>query len=102
MDDMSAAKSKQGTTARTKKKRVRRHDIKSAYALADAKAHLSEILDHVQRTGAEVVVMRHGKPVARLVPEQGDGPKQLGFAHAEVEFLPGWDEPLTFEDMLGE
>ena len=34
----------------------------------DAKARLSELLDRVEK-GEEIVITRHGKPVARLVPE---------------------------------
>ncbi|MEO9188944.1 MAG: type II toxin-antitoxin system prevent-host-death family antitoxin [Acetobacteraceae bacterium] len=33
----------------------------------EAKTHLSEILDRVQR-GERVTITRHGKPVAQLVP----------------------------------
>lgn len=34
----------------------------------DAKTHLSTLLERVAR-GEEVVITRHGKPVARLIPE---------------------------------
>jgi prevent-host-death family protein len=34
-------------------------------SLAQAKAHLSELLDKVE-TGEDVVITRHGRPVARL------------------------------------
>jgi prevent-host-death family protein len=34
----------------------------------DAKAKLSELLDRVER-GEQIVITRHGKPVARLVSE---------------------------------
>ena len=34
----------------------------------DAKTHLSALLERVAR-GEEVVITRHGKPVARLIPE---------------------------------
>lgn len=37
--------------------------------LAHAKAHLSELLDRVEK-GEEIVITRRGKPVARLSPEQ--------------------------------
>jgi len=37
--------------------------------LATAKAHLSELLDRVEK-GEEIVITRHGKPVARLTPEK--------------------------------
>jgi prevent-host-death family protein len=35
----------------------------------DAKARLSELLDRVER-GEQIVITRHGRRVARLVPEQ--------------------------------
>jgi prevent-host-death family protein len=41
--------------------------------LAHAKAHLSELLDKVE-AGEEVVITRHGKPVAHL--RQAEPPKQ--------------------------
>jgi len=34
-----------------------------------AKAQLSELLDEVER-GETVVITRHGKPIARLVPDE--------------------------------
>ena len=36
----------------------------------DAKTHLSSLIDEVEK-GREVVITRHGKPVARLVPRRG-------------------------------
>lgn len=35
----------------------------------DARAKLSELIDRVQ-SGEEVILTRHGEPVARLVPEK--------------------------------
>lgn len=35
---------------------------------AQFKAHCLEILDEVERTGAEVTITKHRKPVARVVP----------------------------------
>ena len=45
-------------------------DIPSVQSVGayDAKTHLSELLDRVER-GEEIVITRHGRPVARLVPE---------------------------------
>ncbi|MBV8799919.1 MAG: type II toxin-antitoxin system Phd/YefM family antitoxin, partial [Alphaproteobacteria bacterium] len=37
-------------------------------SIAEAKAHLSELLDRVE-AGQTVRITRRGKPVARLVPE---------------------------------
>ena len=39
----------------------------NAINLAHAKAHLSELLDRVE-AGEELVITRHGKPVAQLSP----------------------------------
>jgi prevent-host-death family protein len=38
-----------------------------AMSLAQAKAHLSELLNTVE-SGGEVVITRHGRPVARVLP----------------------------------
>ena len=38
-----------------------------AMSLAQAKAHLSELLNAVE-SGEEVVITRHGRPVARVLP----------------------------------
>ena len=38
-----------------------------AMSLAQAKAHLSELLNTVE-SGEEVVITRHGRPIARVVP----------------------------------
>ena len=35
----------------------------------DAKTHLSSLIDEVEK-GGEIVITRHGKPVARLVPSE--------------------------------
>lgn len=34
-----------------------------------AKAHFSQLLDEVER-GQTIVILRHGKPIARLVPDE--------------------------------
>jgi prevent-host-death family protein len=46
-----------------------------AVKLADAKAHLSELVDRAE-AGETVEITRHGKPAARLVPPESKGPKR--------------------------
>ena len=75
---------------------------KKSYALGQAKTHLSEIVDHVEATGEEIILTRHGKAVARLVPDWGAGPRPLGFARGRVKFKKGWDQPLTYKELFGE
>jgi prevent-host-death family protein len=43
----------------------------------EAKTHLSSLLDEVEK-GGEIVITRHGKPVAKLVrPEEATDPEKL-------------------------
>lgn len=37
--------------------------------IAEAKAKLSELIERAQK-GEEIIIERHGKPIARLTPEQ--------------------------------
>jgi prevent-host-death family protein len=76
--------------------------LKSSYALTEAKAHLSRIVKHVEATGQEIILTRNGKPIARLVPDRGAGPRPLGFARGRVKFNEGWDQPLTYEELFAE
>ena len=39
-------------------------------SFAEAKAHLSELVDAAQHKGARVLILRHGKPAAALVPPE--------------------------------
>ena len=39
-------------------------------AAAEFKARCLELMDRVRETGAEYVITKHGRPVARLVPVQ--------------------------------
>ena len=36
---------------------------------SEAKTHLPQLLDEVEQ-GASVVITRHGRPIARLIPEE--------------------------------
>lgn len=49
----------------------------------EAKTRLADLLDRVQR-GEQIIITRHGKPVARLVPE---GQPDMAAAHAALERL---------------
>jgi prevent-host-death family protein len=37
-------------------------------SLAHAKAHLSEIVDAAEHRGKSIIILRHGKPAAAIVP----------------------------------
>ena len=72
-----------------------------SYNVADAKTRLSEILTRVE-AGEEILLTRRGQPVARVIPDRGDVRRRtLGFASDKIRLLPGWDDPVTEEDLLG-
>jgi prevent-host-death family protein len=51
-----------------------------------AKTHLSELLDRVE-AGEEVVIARHGRPVARLVPVADAKQRRAGEAVTRLREL---------------
>jgi prevent-host-death family protein len=64
-----------------------------------AKTHLSRLIDQVN-AGEEIVITRHGRPVARLVPAGESQPKRrLGTLKGEVWIGEDFDEPLP-DDLL--
>ena len=46
-------------------------------AAAEFKATCLELMERVREAGAEYVVTKHGRPVAKLVPYEGPGKKPL-------------------------
>ena len=74
----------------------------------EAKTRLSELLDRVA-TGQEVVITRHGVPVARLIPATTPHSEQVVQAatelrklQAETKLNPVGRERLTIRDLIGD
>ncbi len=44
--------------------------MKTMQSIYETKAHFSELVAEVERTGIAIVISRHGKPVAELVPHR--------------------------------
>ena len=61
-----------------------------------AKTQLSALLDLVE-DGEEIVIQRHGKPVARLVGVAKTSQSPIGAMRDEFVLPEGWDNPLTSE-----
>jgi prevent-host-death family protein len=60
----------------------------------EAKTHLSKLLDAVQ-SGRRVVIQRHGKPVAEMVPPPPKKRAKRGCAKGPGFYMaPDFDEPL--------
>ncbi len=49
--------------------------------IAELKAHLSDVIAQIRKTGEGVIIGRYGKPVAKLIPyEETPKPRKIGFA----------------------
>ncbi len=60
----------------------------------EAKTHFSRLLEEVG-AGAEIVIAKAGKPVARLVPLERPRPvRQPGYLKGELEVPDDFDAPL--------
>ncbi len=71
-------------------------------ALYEAKAHLSALVDQVATTGAEIVITRRGKPVAKLSAVNDDSALESALRHllaARSQSQPG---PGALRDLIDE
>jgi len=65
-------------------------------SLAEAKTHLSRLVDDAEHRGVATLIHRHGKPAALLIPvpdkpkRKGLSPEEIAALHASVEST---DEP---------
>ena len=63
----------------------------------EAKTQLSRLLDLIQ-DGEEVIICRHGKAVARLMPADRPKGSPFGAMRGEFQLPDGWDRPLSPEE----
>lgn len=67
---------------------------------SDAKARLAQLLDEVER-GESVIITRHGRPVARLVPEADMQAVEKRKLIEEIkEFRRSLRNPVSLEEIL--
>lgn len=68
-------------------------------SVADAKTSLSKLLEAVEE-GQQIVITRHGKPVATLTQaHQSESKPVLGSASGQIEYQEGWDAPMTSAEL---
>jgi prevent-host-death family protein len=63
----------------------------------EAKTQLSKLLDLVE-DGEPVVIERHGRPVAHLVPVRKRRVSALGAMRGQFTMTEGWERALTDEE----
>lgn len=68
---------------------------------ATAKNRLPELIRAVER-GEQVVITRHGKAVAQIVPPPEPAPSRVIFdgMRGRIKLLPGWDDPIDEDRFL--
>lgn len=66
---------------------------------SDAKAHLPQILDAVER-GETVRITRHGRPIARLVPEADRRQAEIDSAIVCIKALRSRTGKITLDELL--
>lgn len=66
---------------------------------SQAKTHLLELLDEVEK-GETIVITRHGKPIARLVPDEDQRRADIRRAIEEIKEIRKHTKPATVEEIL--
>lgn len=66
---------------------------------SEAKTHLLRLLDDVER-GETVVLTRHGRRIARIVPESDLRMKEIDQALASIRALRGLNGPISVAELL--
>jgi prevent-host-death family protein len=66
---------------------------------SEAKTHLPQLLDAVER-GETVIITRHGRAIARLVPEVERRRDEIDAAIASIEAIRRRTGRITLEELL--
>jgi prevent-host-death family protein len=64
------------------------------YSVHQAKTQFSKLLDLVE-SGEDVIIIRRGKPVAKLIAAPQQPKPILGGMKGEISWLDGWELPMT-------
>lgn len=70
-----------------------------AVQASEAKIHLPQLLDQVEQ-GETIQITRHGRAIARLVPEPDQRRERLAETMAKIEELRKTMPRLTIEEIL--
>jgi prevent-host-death family protein len=65
----------------------------------EAKTHFARLLDEVER-GETIIITRHGRPIARIVPEASQRQKEIDQAMADIQELRKHTGKVSIEEIL--
>jgi prevent-host-death family protein len=65
---------------------------------SEAKTHLPQLLDDVER-GETLIIKRHGRAIARIVPEVDHRQEEIDSAIAGIMALRKRNGKITFEEL---
>ncbi len=65
---------------------------------SEAKAHLPQLLDEVER-GETLIITRHGRAIARIVPEIDRRQEEIDKATASIKELRKRTGRITFKEL---
>ena len=65
---------------------------------SEAKTHLPQLLDDVER-GETLIITRHGRPIARIVPEVNRRQAEIDSALESIAALRKQNGKITFEEL---
>jgi len=68
-------------------------------AASEAKTHLPRLLDDVER-GETLIITRHGRAIARIVPESEQRREEIGRALQSIRELQKRTGRVTVEELL--
>ena len=69
-------------------------------SIAEAKNRLPELIRAVE-DGEEIVITRHGRPVAQIAPPPPERRQvRLGGMKNRIQLPPGWDVPIELDQFL--
>jgi prevent-host-death family protein len=69
------------------------------FQASEAKAHLASLLDAVER-GETIVITRHGKPIARIVPEANLRQAEIDRVIDEIEEFRRTMPSIPLEELV--
>ncbi|HRW59797.1 MAG TPA: type II toxin-antitoxin system prevent-host-death family antitoxin [Defluviicoccus sp.] len=70
-----------------------------AVQASDAKARLAQLLDDVER-GETIIITRHGRAIARIVPDAGRRQEEVDAAIETIKGLRKRTGKVTLDDLL--